>query len=63
MEWPELISPIEPEVPNPEIFYDDQPVESLIYQTRTIAQPSPVDMISREDQIRLYRKIFPARMN
>jgi hypothetical protein len=29
---------------NPELFFDDQPVESLIYHTEQVEQPTPADI-------------------
>jgi len=50
MNWQLFFPPDELADRNPELFFDDQPVESLIYHMETIEEPSPADIITWQNQ-------------
>jgi hypothetical protein len=53
---------IHPEA-NPDLFYDDQPVGSLIYLTEKEGQPSPADIIPSHHSPGMITDILPQLAN
>ena len=58
-----LFYQVQPPDARPELFFDDQPVESLIYHTEIAGQPSPADIITWQLLHDLIWDVLPQQVN